>query len=630
MQKVSFLKLSFLAVFICSFFFLLLIRLFDLQIIRGEHFYKLANENRFFELPIAAHRGIFLDRYGKPLVLNKKRYFKLEDAQSLFSAKQPLEREEALLNMANDSASVSYELYRDYLFPQSMAHVLGFTAKVSTDDLLADDYLLISDSIGKSALERKYERPLRGVRGKELFEINTLGQKERLLEKTEAVTGQNIETTLDPYLSEISFKALGQEKGAILIADAKTNEVLVLVSNPSFDLNDFSQNFFDEVEEAQRKTRIEAYFADENQVFFNRAVGAAYPPGSVFKLVTAIAGLETGSIDQGTAVVDEGILKVGDWEYANWYYTQYGRTEGSISLIRAISRSNDIFFYKTAEWVGPDKLAAFARDFGFGQKTGIELGSEANGLVPDPAWKEEVIGERWYLGNTYHFGIGQGDLLVSPVQILQMVQTFANKGTLCRPTLLKNQAERCSGLSLKRENLDLVLKGMLNACSSGGTAFPFFKFNQKKRAQTEEGATALDPFQEINNGAIACKTGTAEFGAADARGYRKTHAWFVAIVGVGELKEEAEKLTEEQTLSESSIEEVSSSAESIVAALMGKKIFDKEKRAKWLAQLKEHAFPDTLVIVALIESNDDNPYKEGSQDAAPVVKEILDWIFGGE
>jgi penicillin-binding protein 2 len=287
--------------------------------------------------------------------------------------------------------------------------------------------------------------------------------------------------------------------------------------------------------------------------------------------VTALAGLEEGEIYQNTTVLDEGSIKVGEAEFRSWFYWNYGKTEGLLNLRKAISRSNDIYFYKVAEWVGVDNLAKMAKVFGFGEYTQLEIGPEAKGLVPTPEWKEQVIGEKWYLGNTYHMGIGQGDVLASPLQVNGLIGSIANEGVWCQPRLVGDTQVNCRGLGIKPENLNLVLSGMIDACSSGGTAFPFFERNSI--INTENNSN--DSTELINKGAVACKTGTAEFGAANEEGFRPTHGWFVAYLKPRSNKEN---------------------------------------------------FPSKIVITVLIESDDDDSSKEGSYDAAPVAKEIIDYI----
>lgn len=594
------------------------LRLIDVQLLQGDTFAQFANNNRTFSVEQPEERGVFLDRYGDPLVYNSPIYYKLDSNETLYSERKRITRDEALESLSQDADSVQIEYERMYLYPQALAPTLGYIGAVTVDDLLTDTSLHISDKIGKMGLELQFQSLLRGVKGAKKYEINALGEKQKLLAEDEGRVGNTLSTSIDPYLSQIAFEAMGEAKGAVVIMDADTGEVLSLVSTPTFDVNYLSQSKTNQEEEQSRVDMVRSFFSHPQKLFFNRAVSGQYPPGSVFKVITSLAGLEDKKITSDTTVDDEGVLVVGEYKYANWYFTQFGRTEGLISLVKAIARSNDTYFYKVAEWVGPEKIKEMSLLFGLGKKTNIELQSETMGLIPDPEWKQLAIGERWFLGNTYHLGIGQGDLLVSPIQVAQMIQAIANEGTLCQPSLVSTnigdggvlaekelaQKKNCKEVGVLPENLELVVRGMLDACSVGGTGFPFFIHNSQYRH------AELDAFSQIEQGAVACKTGTSEFGGTDSRGYRKTHGWFVAIIGTQPLIDAESKVEETATIS---------------ADLKNQTL-----KQAWRQKVKAAGFPKKLVVVALVESDELNPYKEGSKDAGPVVKKIFDWMFTKE
>jgi len=273
-------------------------------------------------------------------------------------------------------------------------------------------------------------------------------------------------------------------------------EIIVLASSPSFNPNDFS---FD-----KNDSMIKSYLSDnENLPMMNRTISGRYHPGSVFKLVMVTGGLESGVIDKNTSFEDTGVIKVGEYSYNNWYWTRYGKTEGMVDVYRALQRSNDIYFYRLGENLGVDRIKQWSLKFGYGEKTGIELPGEVAGIVPDDKWKRETKGERWFLGNTYHLSIGQGDLSVTPLQVTQMTNIVANGGKRCRLTLISNEKLECRDLKIKRDTIEVVKEGMKMACKTGGTAYPLFSM------KTE----------------IACKTGTAEVGD----GTKDTHAWLTAF-----------------------------------------------------------------------------------------------------
>jgi penicillin-binding protein 2 len=599
---------------------LLLVRLGHLQIVQGGHFLDLADENRYFRQMIPAERGVFLDRYGQPLVTNKKFYFLSED-EGLFAQRQPIDTQQALQLMADGSNLVNYELRRYYVYSRALAHVLGYTSLADVDELLENDRLKVNDWVGKLGLEREFDDLIRGSDGFKKFEINTLGEKQRLLSEELPTAGQDVITSLDPYLSTVAYEALAQYQGSVIVLDAETGQVLSLVNRPAFDANDLSYSLTDASLETQRQLNIQNYFTDKRQVFFNRAVAGSYPPGSVFKLVTAMAGLETEALDETITVLDEGVLKVGDYEYRNWYYIQRGGVDGEIALVRAIARSNDIYFYKAAEWIGAEPLAQQARVFGFGSVTGLELPGEVVGLVPDPEWKEKTLGEPWYLGNTYHFGIGQGDLSVTPIQLVQLVQTLVNSGEQCHPRLVMNETNNnCENLGLREENIELVLQGMLSACQPGGTASALFGFNQAvglvgisgKEVSGSKNTAAKTPLAQIQAGGVGCKTGTAEFGGEDALGHRHTHGLFVAVTAVNQ--------TEIETVMTARLEKLKQGEVALDDWLTVEQLSD------WLIAVKEHGFPRKLAVVVVVESDENEPFKEGSSHSAPIVAELLKYL----
>jgi penicillin-binding protein 2 len=603
-------KLFFFCTILLFVFILLLARLIDLQLVRGQVLAELASQNRYFSKNYLVERALIFDRYQQSLVKNRPNYYLLADPHQLYSQQELIDHNQALFMIATDSASLNRDYSRVYTYPQALAHALGYVTGITADDLVENKQLNFAEQFGRTGLEKSFDSSLRASLGTEVFEVDALGYKQQLVSRTEAFPGTSLSTSLDPWLSEVAYQALADRKGAVVIMDAQTGQILTLISSPSF-----NPNLFEEVRlarlakqvnsEAQKKLAVQ--LDDDRQLFFNRAVSGSYPPGSIFKLVTALAALEEGVLDASTTVLDEGVLEVGEYQYANWYYTQYGRVEGEINLLRAIIRSNDIFFYKAAEWLGPQKLADYSRLLGLGKATGIELSGEALGLVPDPTWKEEYLGEKWFLGNTYHFGIGQGDVLVSPLQLTQVFQTLSNGGVQCRPTLLMSVRE-CQDLSFREENLDLISRALLGVTQEGGTAFPLFDYNQAlvsnlKARLGEQVFENLSAKEKIRAGMIAGKTGTSEFGSADQRGYRATHAWFSSTVGLN--KQLVLDHWQELGLENASLEQQA-----------------------WLEALANNQLPKEIVITVLVESDEDSKYQEGSADAAPIVREILEWMTG--
>lgn len=502
-------------------------RLVDLQLIRGSYFKELAEGNRVRRIPIKAPRGEILDRNGKVLARNIPVYklARFSEGGVVVEA-TTISREDALkIQAEKGEANIIIDVGREYPLGPAAAHLAGYVNEVSSDevgrtpecDSFLDAKYELGDLIGRTGIEVQYECLLRGVNGEELIEVDTRGRLVRRLGRREPVPGKTIKLSVDTELQQKAYEALvkdrdrdgdgevdsGTVKGAVVIQSPQTGEVLSLVSSPSFDPQKIGEQY-------------QRLVSDKNMPFFNRAVGGAYHPGSTFKIITAASALEEGKIDGNFEYEDKGVIKVNTFSYSNWYFTQYGKKEGTIKLPRAIARSTDTFFYKVGEMAGPDTLANWAGKFGLGIKTGIDLPGEIDGLIPTPAWKEKVKNERWFLGNTYHMSIGQGDLTATPLQINQMAGVMANGGKKCEPHLLKEVEglqndqfqmtnDQCEDLKLKSETRNLITEGMIGACAEGGTAFPFFNFTPR----------------------VACKTGTAETGRGDA-----THAWLTAFAPV--------------------------------------------------------------------------------------------------
>lgn len=605
----------FVLFFVVALAMLMLTRLVDVQLVRGQQFRDQADNNRFFSIKLPKERGILFDRYGQPLVRNVPTYYRLDHAERVYNTPQLIDRTEALQLMSTASAQVRTEMSRMYPLGAAGAGLLGYVGPVTAEDIEDDRRLSPRDTLGKMGLERTFDERLQGQGGTQKVEITALGTKNRVITETAGVAGEAVQTTIDPYLTKRAFEALGEAKGAVVISNAETGELLTVVSAPSFDPSLLTARYADTSLETARRQQVSELFTDERQLFFNRAFAGAYPPGSVFKLITALAGLESGSFDAETTVLDEGVLKVGEYSYGNWYFSQYGRVEGEVSLVKALSRSNDIYFYKAAEWIGPDKLAEFARAFGLGVKTGIELAGESAGFVPTTAWKEETIGEKWYLGNTYHFGIGQGDVLVTPLQVAQMTQAIAHGGVRCQPTVTEHERYECSSLGSTDQHIDTVLQGMLDACSTGGTAYPFFAWNVQHRK------VELPVREQLMNAAAACKTGTAEFGGVTELDKRKTHGWFTMVLGTSFLAEQATAAAtvSEQNLASRSAELTGLTTEQTAA----------QEHQEWLELVTTHGFPELVTITVLVESDEAVPYREGSRDAAPVAAAVVKWMSDG-
>lgn len=433
--------------------FILFARLFDLQIIKGEYYRKLSEGNRIERIKIKAERGKILSRGGE--VLQGKEF----------------------------------------------AHLTGYVAETNEFEVgkidpncIEKGAMRLGQIVGRGGLQEYYNCHLSGIDGEELVEVDSGGNKIRSLGIRYPISGSDLKTNID-YNLQIAIANEFNGKTGSAVATDKNGGVLALYSSPTFDPKDITKSL-----------------NDPELPLFNRAIGGLYHPGSIFKPLVSIAALEEGKIDKDFRYNDTGVVTVesiyGNYSYSNWYYTQYGGQEGEIDLTKALARSTDTFFYKIGEFIGIDNLVEWMKRFGLTKLTNIDINGEVQSLIPSPDWKEKVKKEKWFLGNTYHFSIGQGDLALTAVGIHRADLSVANNGKLCDLKIVGNS--NCTNLKIKKENIDLVKEGMRKACSDGGTAFTFFDFAKKH-----------------NNLEVACKTGTAETNEDD-----KTHAWFIAFAPI--------------------------------------------------------------------------------------------------
>lgn len=433
-------------------------RLLELQIIKGDYFRVLAEGNRITKIPIEAPRGRILARGGEVLA-------------------ETIEEEG--------------KLRRVYFLSAAAAHITGYLGETGEDEVKKVDgdcpqrgVRRLGSLTGRMGIEEAYNCRLRGFDGEELVEVDTKGEKVRSLGVRKPAPGEDVKTTIDFNLQKKVYEVFKDAVGAVIVSDG-SGQILAFYSSPSFD-----------------PSNIQPSLVDDKLPLFNRGISGSYHPGSAFKLVTALAALEEEKIDDAFTYTDTGKVTVNDFSYANWYFTQYGGTEGAIGLERALARSTDTFFYKVGEFVGPDKLAEWANKLDVGVKTGVDLPGEVEGLVPTPQWKEDIKNESWFLGNTYHMAIGQGDVATTPLQVNVMTAAVAT-GRVCTPYFVEEKG--CRDLGVKRTYLETIKNGMVGACATGGTAYPFFDFPASGSADVK----------------VACKTGTAQTQEEDV-----THAWF--------------------------------------------------------------------------------------------------------
>lgn len=533
-------------------------RLAYLQIAQGATLRRAAEENRIRIVPIKAARGIIYDRNGALLVQNVPNFIveiipgdlprdqKLSDLAAKLSEILSEERDAVLSELREKQARsfrgllfrdhldyttamklrliernlpgvrVAVSASRDYLGGQAFSHPVGYTGNISPEELERADpthrYLFV-DQIGKTGLERFYEPVLRGVDGQKQIEVNAAGKEQRVIATEPPVLGKDIWLSIDAGLQQEAQRALdatadrlGVAGAAAAVVDVRNGEILALVSSPTFDNNLFVKG--------GTADRYDELLHDARTPLFNRAIAGQYPPGSTVKPLLAAAGLEEKVITASTTVLSSGGITLGQWSFPDWKIGGHGLTD----VRRAIAWSVNTFFYTlgggtdTFSGLGLDRMLEYLHLFGLGSKSGIDLPGEASGFLPSRQWKEATKREKWFIGDTYHLAIGQGDILVTPLQMAVATAVIANNGTLFRPQLVHaiGGASNPIATEPKVERSDLVSQANARIVREG-----------MRQAVLDGSATAV---QSGVPAAVAAKTGTAQYGSKN-----ETHAWFTAF-----------------------------------------------------------------------------------------------------
>jgi len=530
-------------------------RLIALQIANGQENYRLAEGNRLRTKQVTAPRGLIYDRNGILLVENQPSFSLEIDVANLppeESERQLLVRklakvlnvspgvvnkrlenqtDQGVLSLAlnltrlealryqlkfngEESVLITEASRRVYADTPGLGHLLGYIGLVSAEDLTSRPRLRFDDMVGKSGLEQTYDEYLQGSPGQEVMEVDSSGKVIRLIGTSVARPGNSVILGLDAKVQKVAAKALqtsikksGAKSGAAVAMDVNTGEVIAMVSSPSFDNNLFS--------DPSRVALRGKILSDQNAPLINRAIAGQYPSGSTIKPIIASAGLNEGVISSSTLLdTSAGVITIGEWTFPDW------KTHGMADVRQAIAESNNIFFfalgggYKQIGGLGVKRLTEYLYRFGFGENTGVDLTGEMPGLVPTPKWKASVRDEPWYIGDTYHLAIGQGDLLVTPLQLTRAIAAIANGGKLLRPRMI-SRILRSDGSSVmigktKIERDHLASNQVLQVVREG------------MRRAVESGSAQLLSSLRIQ---VAAKTGTAEFGKVK----EKTHSLFTAF-----------------------------------------------------------------------------------------------------
>lgn len=511
---------------------IILTRVATLQLIKGSYYQGVSDENRIIKRPIAAPRGVIVDKNNTVLVRNTP-YFKSKESDKLYSYTEFSTIESTLSSQKKEDYEI--KSIREYQMNHSIAHILGYISPISEEELKKSKKITTgntikyssTDYVGRTGIEDQYEALLKGTDGNEFIEINSSGEVQKTLGAQDAIPGKTIQLTIDNKLQQFAYEQIEKivketdaPSGVAIAQNPNNGEILALVSYPSYDNNIFTH--------PERSKEVNEVFSDKSLPLLNRAISGTFPPGSTYKIITGLAGLESKTITVDSKFEDTGNISISGVTFNNWYFTQYGKTEGDINLQRALARSNDTFFYKLSLAMGPEKLIEESHRFKLGELLGIDIPGELKGLIPTPEWKKKVKNETWYPGNTVNMSIGQGDVLVTPLQVAAFTSAVANNGTIYQPYLVsqvldgdnkvvcnrnseKNiwQGETCKDLNvnlntpiklgLKKESLEIIQEGLRMVNQKGGTAYTFFDY----------------PIE------TAGKTGTAE----SIEGH-KPHAWY--------------------------------------------------------------------------------------------------------
>ena len=486
-------------------------RIYYLQVVESRRFHMLAEENRVSMRLLPPQRGRVLDRFGEAMAVNRQNYRVMLNAEQAPNTEAVLtalgeivpiadvDRRRILREMrrrrsfvpvmvrdnlnwnevtrvevnAPDLPGVSIDVGQTRFYPHGAfaSHLVGYVSAVAENELTGDPLLeLPGFRTGKSGMEKVHDAPLRGRAGRSRVEVNALGRVVRELDRQEGVLGSEVSLTVDMGLQDFVTRRMGEESGAAVALDVHSGEVLALASVPAFDPNQFTAGITArDWEDLQR---------DERAPLSNKAVAGLYAPGSTFKPVVALAALAAGIATPETRVTCEGHMDLGDSRFHCWKKEGHG----ALGLHEAMTQSCDVFFYEMSRRVGIDRIAAMARALGMGERTGLDLPSERGGLIPTREWKLKTTGVPWQQGETLVSGIGQGNVLTTPLQLAVMTARIVNGGIAVKPRLTRELTGREGGfvprqgefeqIGLPAQHLERVVRAMDAVSNSPrGTAF---------------------------------------------------------------------------------------------------------------------------------------------------------------
>jgi penicillin-binding protein 2 len=481
---------------------ILFLRLVYLQLIKGDEYRRLSETNCVRLKSIKSSRGLIFDRHGDLLVDNRPSFdlmIVLEDAGSVpdtvsllasliqesyvdlmdqiqkagdaafykpIVLKKDISRDQLAVVEAHKfdlpGIFVEIEPTRHYIYPEMASHLLGYLGEVNQKELESGDFPHVrsGDQIGRYGVEKSFESYLQGRRGGRQVEVDVNGRVVQVLKTVDPVPGNDLHLTLDRPLQQLAEELLKDRDGAVVALDPSNGDVLVMASSPAFDQNDFIGGISND--------KWRALMENPGRPMTNKAIQGEYPPASTYKTLTAIAALEEKAIDIDTTFFCPGFYMFRGRKYQCWSKHGHGR----MTVVKALARSCDVFFYQAGEKIGVDALAQYARGCGLGRSTGIDLDHERQGLIPTSGWKRERFNEPWFPGETLSISIGQGFNLVTPLQMAVFTAAVANGGTLFRPRIVTTvkavdgrvvaelEPEIIGGIPAGKKTLELVREGL--------------------------------------------------------------------------------------------------------------------------------------------------------------------------
>lgn len=499
--------------------FLLLIiiaRLYYLQVYQADKYKTLSDENRISTRLLVPPRGVIYDRHGEMLATNRQNFQAMIVAEQTTNVQETLDAFKKIMPLSEAEEDrikkdlkknrsfvpikikdnldweevskiqlnapdlpgiiIDEGLSRYYPLGEKTAHVIGYVSSVSEQDIRKEDDPLLEVpgfKIGKAGIEKLHEKKLRGKGGNLKLEVNAYGRVMKEIERVDGVPGNRLDLSIDARLQTKAYDLFGEEAGAAVLIDVYSGEILAFVSTPAYNPNLITQGV-----SAKEWAELNQ---NEYKPLMNKVLSGQYSPGSTFKMVVALAALESGAITPQTRSFCAGKMFLGNHAFHCWKKEGHGY----LDVVQALQHSCDIFFYETAQKVGINKIAEMAKRFGLGQKINIGLENEKEGLIPDTEWKRKRFGEPWQLGESLISGIGQGYILTTPIQLVTMTARIANGGYNIVPTFEKrSEKPKLQRMNISANNIALVKEGMFDVVNvPGGTALGArFDFNGLKMA----------------------------------------------------------------------------------------------------------------------------------------------------